>query len=49
MNHIILKDDGSFSEDEKDTIDLPDMKLTKDRQFKFIGKLNNDRNKVIYS
>lgn len=48
MNHIILKDDGSFSEDEKDTMDLPDMKLTKDRQFTFIGKLNNDRNKVIF-
>ena len=48
MNHIILKDDGSFSEDEKDTMDLPDIQLSKSRKFKFIGKLDPDQEKVIF-
>jgi hypothetical protein len=48
MNHIILKKDGSFSEDEKDTIELPDLQLTKSRKFKFIGKLDRDKYKVIF-
>jgi hypothetical protein len=48
MNHIILKKNGRFSEDEKDTMELPDLKLSKSRNIKFIGKLNNDRDKVIF-
>ncbi len=48
MNHIILKDDGSFSEDEKDTMELADLKLTKSRKFEFIGRLDRDQEKVIF-
>jgi hypothetical protein len=48
MNHIILKDDGSFDESEKNTMDLPDLQLTKSRKFKFIGKLDPDQEKVIF-